>query len=377
MRTEQITDFYRPQLDKTAKRDVKPIHYIQEWMDDLRALKESIEGEDGSPLNKANDFYRLLVRYGRLRRISEKFHDDNLIPLMDWAREKYHGLKPEDFEGALACFDPGQWLEEADQVSQAWEEEEIEAVEARRCAVALFTAYDDINLCVELAWEKLDDCRFVDDYHEQLSPCYQWVREDRYLVELASLWYQTYTAMFNENNEDCRCQSMTLLHFVLQLDKLQDTWEYMNSPIFVLSDINDEPRVPPTVIKKPPYEIIFTGELVLGADGVLALQCGAEEDDRKHSIKIKMRYEDFEFTTLIYSSKQHIDISLLEIEGKSDELQGCNIQLTLNGQPFESTGSFEKDGDRYVCAGYVELNFLTLAGDYEHIKISDIKVYHE
>jgi hypothetical protein len=136
------------------------------------------------------------------------------------------------------------------------------------------------------------------------------------------------------------------------------------------------------LIKPPKFvTIIINGEqpdqISSGFVGNLALAAAGGENGQNNHIKIEMRYGNFEFTALIYHSRQHPSQSLLKIEGMSDKLQGCKIQLTLNNKPFESMGTFEQDGGRYVCLGYIDWNFLTLAGDPENINVSSIRVYHE
>ena len=223
------SDFFRPMLRETDAKIIAPELYIQDWYYELLGLKESTEGQYGSPLSEAEDYYSLFVHYGRFLRVLPEFLDQEVRQLMNWAQGIFERLGQDEFQKALEIFQPVQWLDDANNVSDAWKNDQMDEAESRLHALVLFTDYDDARLCIEMAWRKLGNEPFIEKYSNAIIPCDQWVEDDEYLVDLASLWYQTNACMLDEENKIEH--AMTFDHFIGQLDKLEANWVYMNEPI--------------------------------------------------------------------------------------------------------------------------------------------------
>ena len=97
------------------------------------------------------------------------------------------------------------------------------------------------------------------------------------------------------------------------------------------------------------------------------LSCNDSEGDYTSAIECIINHGNFELDIRLSPSEEYRNKCVLKIAGESVELNGCQVNLTLNDRLF--VGTFEKIGkNRFVCEDYLELCFSDLG---DEIKISN------
>ena len=194
------------------------------------------------------DPLRFLVDYGRLLRMNDKCKSEpGTQQALVRAEKRFKEFTKNDFDAALSGFNRNEWINNANTLADQWMEELIEAEEASERATVLFDALDGIGLALTLANNSSLGPDYGDEYRDGINACLHWMNSDDLLFSLAAEWILAMTSMFDDEATYAYADwDITLLPFLIQLDKLQDEYE-KNNWVWNFSPEAEEtsPQTPP------------------------------------------------------------------------------------------------------------------------------------